>query len=452
MPLGATQTRKLQQADSTRIKREFAKLAPNWVRGRWLSQRNRYTVDCVEKLKLDVKPGGQIRHGQLRRYIAASSVIHCMDSWSYAARAIEAHFAGDTDASRHLGYYAELRAALSLLASAGVGVFDKDHFVVRSKGICSCIKGATTHSFVWDALQHWASQSGATDLVLSVIRPGGVPLSEWLRHFPGAVGTGIKTILAQQWLLQWGLDLQRFAEDRNARNVSSYRPTSIASRRRQDLTRNLDFVEHFWEVYEPSNGFPFKVLDRHLLRRSLAFVFQATHASHFHPLRAPAQFARLVKPLLHSVTPADLTEKQWFDFLSFRRRQTEAQLLVHSSGKASILDPDHHVQVIARATMLLRLATGASEILLKSLSSTDISYLTFWWHPIGEDRGFWETNKVPESLFDLWADVQQALKQLVDWRVEIGGHSSTKALISTNADAVRVLSSCERVAFWGLGL
>ena len=65
---------------------------------------------------------------------AVSGPNHCVDGWSYAARSISALLAGDLHATRHLAYYAQLRAALSILAGLGVGIFNKINFIVNAAG------------------------------------------------------------------------------------------------------------------------------------------------------------------------------------------------------------------------------------------------------------------------------------------------------------------------------
>lgn len=61
--------------------------------------------------------------------MAASVIVHCFDGWSYLGRALEAEMAGDPQTAVHLGYYAELRAAMSVLASDEIGVFRNKHAV-----------------------------------------------------------------------------------------------------------------------------------------------------------------------------------------------------------------------------------------------------------------------------------------------------------------------------------
>lgn len=414
---------------------------------------NRYATNCIKKIKRDAGHGGHLRHGQLASYIAASSVIHCMDGWSYAARAIDADLSGDVAAARHLAYYAELRAAMALLASVGLGVFDEKHFALKADRKCERIVNAgRTHVFVWDALEYWAQQPAATDLILSVIQPGGKTLSEWLEHFPPTAGGGFRAILARQWLREWGLDLQRFALDRDARNESSYRPTNIAVHNRPTLDQSLNFIEHLWDANKPSNSNPFKVIDRFLLRRSLASAFKVTHAQHLNPQRAPVQFARLIEPVLHALLPTggDFSDLEWREFLNFKTPLIESQVITQAGMANPASSPLHHIQVIARATILLRVATGSARAIVKGLGAHEVAHLSFWWRPIGEARGLWEVGTPPPPFLDLWQDIELSLGRLGDWR-RAGGNSK-KRLFSGAAEVARLLGSFERVALWGLGI
>ena len=75
-----------------------------------------------------------IPHQQRIEAIAISAPLHCVDGWSYASRAIASLLAGDGHAARHLAYYAQLRAGLSLLANLGVGIFNRINFVAKADG------------------------------------------------------------------------------------------------------------------------------------------------------------------------------------------------------------------------------------------------------------------------------------------------------------------------------
>jgi len=452
MPLSAVHQSTLSHADSATLTEKFESLANNWKCGRWLSSRNRYRVDCIEKIKLDMQPTGSLRHGELGSYIAASSAIHCMDGWGYISRAIEAELSGDIGAARHLAYYAELRAAMSLLASAGIGVFKNIHFALKVNHDCAPIRGGQTHDFVWEALEYWAGLPSATDLIFKTIQPGGRPLSEWLSHFPPTAGGAFRTILAKEWLLRWGLDLQQFVLDRETRNLSSYRPTDLTKPPCPALSQSLGFMRDLWQAHEPSALNPFKELDRHLLRRSLSDAFKAVHHAHYSPRKVPKEYARLIDPMLHAMLPTagDYTDAQWKDFVCYKLHPEENRIITYAESNHQVSSSSQHLQMISRAILLLRLATGATRENFDGIAEIDRESLSFWWAPIGEERGIWDTGNAPNDFKDLWQDIQESLDQIDFW--EAAGGRSKKNLFNDAAVGVKSLSSCERIGLWGLGL
>jgi hypothetical protein len=450
--LTTTEKSVLSHADSAILTAKFELLANNWKNGRWLSSRNRYRVDCIKKIKADTQTTGSLQHSELGSYIAASSAIHCMDGWGYVSRAIEAELSGDTYVAKHLAYYAELRAAMSILASAGVGAFDKIHFALKSNQKCDSIKNISTHLFVWEALECWAKLPSATDQILKTIRPGGKPLSEWLMHFPPTAGGGFRSILAEQWLMSWGLDLKHFALDREARNSSSYRPTDLTEHTRSTLSQSISFMRDFWLAHEPSAINPFKEIDRHLLRRSLSIAFKAHHPAHYSPRKVPMQYARLIAPMMHAMLPTtgDYTDAQWKDFVCFKLHPEESRIISYAETNHQTSSTSQHLQMISRAILLLRLATGATRDNFRGIAKPDMEKLSFWWNPIGEERGIWDTGNVPNDFQDLWQDIQESLDQIDSWQAT--GGRSKKDLFNDAAVGVKSLSSCERIALWGLGL
>ena len=145
----------LAQASRLAVHETVPRLAEHWDTESWLSDENLYHNNVIQEIKQSKNSGNTLKHSHLSEYIAASTIIHCFDGWSYLGRALDAEMAGDPDTARHLGYYAELRAAMSLLASEGVGVFHNIHIIVTERE-CILFPGKSTHEFVWEALRTWA--------------------------------------------------------------------------------------------------------------------------------------------------------------------------------------------------------------------------------------------------------------------------------------------------------
>ena len=117
------------QADGSAIRGAMQGLVADFRARRWIDPRNPYRTNAVASVRSHVRRGRLLR-GKIVDYLAVSTILHCFDGWSYLGRALQAEMSCDPDAARHLGYYAELRAAMGVLASEGVGVFDQEHVVV----------------------------------------------------------------------------------------------------------------------------------------------------------------------------------------------------------------------------------------------------------------------------------------------------------------------------------
>jgi hypothetical protein len=452
MPLSPANQAVMQTAMPARLRAEFTLLQPNWAAQRWLPQRNRYADDCVNLIKKDTAPGKTITHRHMRQYIAASSFPHCMDGWGYLGRAVEAHLRGDHGVARHLGYYAELRAAMAVLATEAVGVFSNIHLVVSADGKCKKIAHTRTHDFVWDALEYWATTPSAADFVFKIVKPGGLPLGEWLTQF--ASGGGFRAILAEKWLRQWGLDLMRLRDDRDARNLASYRPTAFSFPRIMPVGEALRFAQEFWSMCEPSEALAFPVIDRYLLRESLELAFRSAHAHKRSRKQAKKAFEAQVARMLHFLTPGDLSLDRWSKFLTHAEAPGPSLVLEEAGGTDQPSHPDHPRQVIGRATLLLRIASGACLANLEALpGGTANAGPAFWWKQVGEDRCLWHPGDPPARFVDLWADISDALQDLHLWRNHApAGGLSYNSLWRERPASASVLGSCERIGLWGASL
>ncbi|MEI9803499.1 MAG: hypothetical protein WDN48_02245 [Pseudolabrys sp.] len=246
------------------------------AQSRWLASGNRYSSDTVGRIFLDTRAGRSIRAKPMAEYIAASAILHCADGWSYLGRAISCLLKGDPHRVVHLAYYAELRAALSLLACEGIGVFVRRHCIINGSGTARILPAQMqTHAAAWSYLKYWSTLRRSGDLFSSVIAPSGVPLSSWFESVGGA--DAVVRPKAKQWFGQWSMDLSLFAEDRDARNESSYRPDGIPGSWYISPTDALSLATGLWEACDPTSGSLFDGIDRHILRMTTESSFTGTH-------------------------------------------------------------------------------------------------------------------------------------------------------------------------------
>src|SRR5258708_34580711 len=177
--------KQLRKASKDAVENSMRDLIPGLRRRRWISQGNEYRLKCTAKIDIQsaLNPP-TFNDKDLAEYIASSCALHAIDGWSFLARAFSSHTQGDSDSARFFAYYAELRAAMAILASTGTGVFLNKHIIVNKKRQCELVRGGPTHRVTWAYLNYWAERRGAQALLEDVIQPGNKKLSDWLKHSP----------------------------------------------------------------------------------------------------------------------------------------------------------------------------------------------------------------------------------------------------------------------------
>jgi hypothetical protein len=216
-----------------------AGLKPFFKRATWIGKTNHYAPDVVARLKAAL-PTTPKRKRNLAQYIAASVALHSNDGWSYLGRSVACLLAGDAHRALHLAYYAELRASMSLLASAGIGIFNTRHFIVPTANSTTNLRFTQgTHLIAWLALKQWSQQAASGALFAQLIRPEGRTLDQWFQPQGGASTLAPQ---AKSWFMQWGMDLDLATKDRDARNESSYRPDGVPATRELNAKDGLEFV------------------------------------------------------------------------------------------------------------------------------------------------------------------------------------------------------------------
>jgi hypothetical protein len=410
LQLSAPQKSNLAKASPEGVSKALRRLSGYATKSRWLGDRNRYRRDTVVRLEADRNSSGGIHATQVADYVASSAPIHACDGWSFLGRSMAAHLHGDPEAAVHLAYYAELRAAMALLATQGMGVFSGRHYVIEDNGRASFLGGKTpTHQAAWLILEHWASTPAAAAALGGLLVPGSQPISEWV----SSLSTGASWApVATDWLRTLGIDLQHFALDRESRNEASYRPSRFWPIAPLPAEQAAIFAEDLWSLLEPIGSTAFEALDRHLLRRSLEGAF--TGVTGMTPLRAPKQFERAINASVEANT-TDAQAVLWSDFLLRRTESADPNPLVLSRVLSDAHNSEHHLSVMSRAALLLRIASGAVR---NALFQSDISLdtLEFWWPSFGIERGLWIQPPTTGGLADGWADIAEAFDVMQDWR------------------------------------
>ena len=428
------------------------RLGNQFIENRWLDPDNPYRGDPSDALR---------NHGHLRtrkqdralaEYIAVSAILHCFDGWSFLGRALNAEMTGNRGTAIHLGYYAELRAAMALLASQGIGVFRNKHCVVGASGYCTPVpRREGTHSFAWKALNCWTDDKAA-DVLFKIILVFDRSLHEWMTRFH-KIDSGVG-LYATDLVKGWGLDIQPYTADRMVRNSASYRPNTLASSGASEITEVVRPAMKIWKLCEPSSGV-FSGLDRVLLRHSLETVYQNKYPYRKSAREAKNQYGTQVRQVLDELAPLGakrLEEKigvltEFLDPLKGLNRNVLSDARQQLKPDMSRIKP-----ILYRAMLLLRLATGCAKELLATNGSDVRERFKFWWSCPSVNRRLWKNGSPPEEFSDLWRDAGDAIENLEDWLQAGASEKSGYEFWRKHAAQAAVLTTTERICLWGLGL
>lgn len=376
--------------------------------------------------------------------VAASAPNHCVDGWSYVARALSALLAGDAHAARHLAYYAQLRAGLSILSNLGVGIFNRTNFVVTSAGAIKRLDqppagkpkgpGLGTHEIVWEALKGWTSGVSTSRAFLELVKIRGVSLKECLDAiWPGNPASGAASALIEAW----GVDLKRGKEEHVFRNISSYSPQAMNPLAAVGA-ESLAFVAGFWTLFEPTTGSSFDKLDRFMLR-SLLLKQHRTLAQNSD---YPSGNIRL----RYNELPASIRTLVSIDFLVAAQEPRSPELLQRANAKTS---PAQAPDMLARAFLLLRTATALTHTsFVEAGIDLQGGEMRPWIDTWAETRGFWPPANPLADAADLWLDVEIALE---DFAKSLEPKpASLSQWLANNQKGIPTIHEAERIGVWSL--
>lgn len=437
----ADQANVFADASSKATVETFRRLNRYKADGRWLGKKNVYGNNTIGQIASD-RRSNSINEKHLAEYISASSVLHMADGWGFLGRAMQAHLVGDHSVARHLAYYAELRAAMALLACNGIGAFNNRHYVLTGPQSVSEIPGRiTTHRFVWVALQWWAQSQGSWGLVGKAFRPYGISIADWLQFAPQYSSWGP---VASNWITSLGLDIQRVADDQVSRNEASYRPNRIQQAARVTPPAEVAFAVDLWRSLEPGlSGFP--NLDIHVLRLTLERAFESVEGAR--PGKSPQKLASMVTDVTSHFADQHTRDRVG----KFLLRQTEPQdnpIFDYATSSSNSSTAGHHLEMMSRSALLLSLATSSCRLLVED-AGTSLDDHEFWWHALGADRGIWDTAPPSEDLRDLWEDINVELEDAEAW-ANRGNVSARSDFMMSCPHALSRLSHFELVALWGI--
>lgn len=378
----------------------------------------------------------------LAEYFGVAAPTHCADGWSYLSRALHAYLLGDAHSAWHFAYYAELRAAQSILSASGCGAFNKWNCVIDSSSNILEIGNPSnkqTHTMVWLALEFLASSSSsASSNIAAAMNLFGVSLSDIVQYaYPGRNAN----TTSSNWIGSWIYDLQTSAEDKSFRNRCSYNPHFVTPHR-AELSEYINLVTAFWQIFEPSPGATFMELDKHIIRSAL--IREARESLNLNNI--PETDANLENELneAYSKIVGSVPTFQTIpaDFIAMARAN-EHPILEYARDNST--SPDTPRPVLARATLLLRIATGITQNLLRDAGQ--LTNMGFWLDSLAEQQGIvGERSEIPEDRADLYQDCSVAAEDLELFHNN--GNSGLASLMNNSHLKPHLISQAERIVQW----
>lgn len=403
----------------------------------WLDPGNVYSKMAQDRIETDGNVVPAATQAEFAKYLAASSFVHCGDAWGYLGRAVDALMRGDIHGAVHLTYYAELRGAISLLASEGIYIGNGVNFVLTAGGAFELVTNDSTHIAAWKFLSAWNDQARSKSLIAKILRPGGTALGVWAQNMPAG---GVNSVVSEL-LTRMAFDLQSFANDRSRRNTASYTPTRLVI---EDLSveATASTVSKFWQVLEPNSRGTFPILDQLLLKDVLKASYVPTHQEEDDSgeLTGETDWSEW-EGWLRQVAPASTPGTALFEELMSMPNQPILSALFDADN--SSVSPAEFIEaMLSRTSVLLRIATGACVHLLEDSALTNAS-IAPWVQSLSVVRGLWEADDLPEDMLDLWSDVEDARVTL-----DSATHASPHALLHAVGTQLLTLGQAERVVAW----
>lgn len=387
----------------------------------------------------------QLTDGQMVSLVAACGPSHCLDGWGYLSRSIAALVARDGHSAKHMAYYAQLRAAMSMLSISGIGIFNSLNICIDAQGQVhklentdEKVKGQGTHNIVWPALDAWLKIDANAARFLSSIKLHGSTLKDaldsiWLNRQPASVVPPL--------INAWAFDLDVASDHHDQRNISSYTPHDL-NEIQCTFQEEMDFLSETWSALEPSISRGFVQLDNHMLRRT----FQMVHQQDNSVLSAADQVPLADSPIASRYDELAPTLKQAVpkSFLLEEAANSDPQIyqLASTSGTTPRA-------MISRAVLLLRAATAMNTLAFDDAGfSQDGSEIRPWLDPLLLHRGIVGDAELPDRMADLWDTTKFAVEDfqasLAD--VEYKPHS----FFSVDMNGTPQVTQLERAAMWGI--
>jgi hypothetical protein len=366
-----------------------------------------------------------------------STICHLFAGWKYLSQSALSFLNGARNEAIHLAYYAELRAAFSILAGSGVGIFNDKNFSLADTGNVAWFNGRT-HEITWDALLNWADKDSNAINVLKSFDAFGFDAIEWATALmPGYT----HTFIGRRWLKDWAIDLRSLKKDKRLRDQASYEPDLRREAFNPLAIGELEFILDVSSACNLSdgNGSVDEAIVSSLYESARRQRFLSTDPKSHKKLRDEIQHWLIE---IRRVTEEDASYA--LETLRTIGNTPGGRIILKSDKANKALEG-----VFSRALLLLRLASALNrKQWLEMLGPTELDTVHSWQNSIlgvyGIQAHLWDKGKPPASYDVLERDQMDLQYEIYDWRDAIATFNPF-SMWTEKADALCQLCRFERV-------
>jgi len=391
----------------------------------------------------------------LAEYLVIAAAWHTLEGWRNLAQAALAMLNGARPTAVHLAYYAELRAARSILANSGICVRDYHHFGLDPSGVVmkfgarqgrkapvanpsimarirkglALIKGfqrsageditqserpIRTHVAAAEALSAWATTAANGGRVIGAMRGLRFRGVDWVEAIRS---TSMRDSIAAEWLSNWSVDLRSLSRDHDQRKIASYGVSFNAKDFDPVREDDIRLVRAMNECSLSQDSGDVDALDLAVLRDFLikaGRIVAESEGEHL-PKRDHSRVWQRLREYLAGPGGMDMTEAD--DLVGSVRKAGKG------SG-AAVLKAAHTTNrtlpgVLARAFLLLRLATSLQLAQWDEMRLRSAQGKLAWPDEVVRSYAVHTHSAVPSialnDLRDLEEDQIEAVEEMGEW-------------------------------------
>lgn len=337
---------------------------------------------------------------ELSDYLVLASCCHTLDGWRYLSQAAITFLNGSKRNALHYAYYAELRAALSILAGSGICIAHDKHYAISSGNRIEWFRGST-HDITWLALQRWAKQPIQAAKVIDCFTAYDITAREWGEACRNTLSLND---IASNWLSNWSIDLSQLSIDRNLRNDVSYNP-DLGNDSFAPITRHdIEFIRDLSDSFNLKRSGSFESLDNVIIYDLLNKICLSRYSD-----VTRINQALLSRDIIHWLTTNKrMNAREVAEIL--RSLNICSSMPASKVIKYSDLSHRDVYGVICRASLLLRLSTALNRNLWEKIRRISAGGNSPWQLEIlqlyGLCTNLWDANNVPATNSD-FVDIEE---------------------------------------------